>query len=118
MGNQGKAFRWARRCESETDCAADQREHPDDDQGPVPLTAHLQGLCNTLVQGAKQEWQWYHGKSGRETEADHFLQCKRGHWGKAGENRRDGWLARPTGQYKAPQGKYSSKVAGGVKEEW
>jgi len=26
--------------------------------------------------------------------------------------------ARPSGQYKAPQGKYSSKVAGGVREEW
>jgi len=29
-----------------------------------------------------------------------------------------GKVARPTGQYKAPQGKWSSKVAGGVKEDW
>ena len=53
-GILGKACWWARRCQSEADCAADQRKHPDDDQGPLPLTAHLQGLCNTLVQGSLQ----------------------------------------------------------------
>ena len=40
--------RW---CKSEANCFADKREHPDDDQGPFPLAANLQGLCNPLLQG-------------------------------------------------------------------
>ena len=56
--SSGKACRWDRWCESEADRSEDEREHPDDNQGLVPLTSHLQGRRHPLLQGGHLTGLW------------------------------------------------------------
>ena len=56
--SSGQGCRWDRWCESEADRSEDEREHPDDNQGLVPLTSHLQGRRHPLLQGGHLTGLW------------------------------------------------------------